>query len=402
MVDSNHEVNYTITVSQLNSYIENRFNTDDNLKKITLKGEVSNFTNHKSGAFYFSLKDDKSTIKATMWKSNTQKVKFEVENGMNLVVTGNVSVYMQSGTYQIICDTIEPDGVGSLHVAYEQLKEKLNKMNYFSPSNKKPLPYLPKNIGVVTSSTGAALQDILNILTRRYPLGVVTIFPTLVQGDNASKSIVSSIHEAEKTGDIDVLIVGRGGGSIEDLWCFNEEIVATAIYNCKIPIISAVGHEIDFTISDMVADRRAPTPSAAAEIVAPDIVSIQVTVNNYSKKLDDLIQLKVYTNYQQILAVYNRLKANSPNAKLDLVDNDIKAKTRRLENSIMQIITLKEQKMLSTVSTLDALSPLKVLTRGYSITYDDKGNIITESDQVNSGDKIITKLSNSQITSVVE
>lgn len=402
MDETNQDINYAITVSQLNDYIYQKFGSDTNLKGITLKGEVSNFKSYGNGNFYFSLKDEKSTIQAMMNKYNTSKVKFEVKNGMNLVVTGSVSSYVRDGTYRIFCDTIEPDGKGALYVALEQLKEKLNEMNYFAPENKKLLPFLPRKIGVVTSATSAALQDILNILTRRYPIGTVLIFPTVVQGENSAKSIVESIKQAQEVGDIDVLIVGRGGGAIEDLWSFNEEIVATAIYQCRIPVISAVGHEIDFTISDLVSDKRAPTPSAAAEIVAPDVLNIQATINGMRQKLDELIQMRLYTNYQQILATYNRLKANSPNAKLEIADTDLQAKSVRLQNSITQLIARKEQEMLSKVSTLDALSPLKVLTRGYSITYDESGKIITGKDQVKTGDKITTKLSDTQIISIVE
>lgn len=415
----------TISVSDLNKYLEGKFAHDENLKNVTLKGEVSNFTNHlKSGHYFFSLKDDKSAIKAIMYKGKNAKVKFKVENGMNLIVTGTVSVFPRDGMYQIYCDTLEPDGVGSLYLALEQLKEELGARNYFNPDIKKPLPRLPKNIGIVTSPTGAALQDILNVLNRRYPIGEVTLFPTLVQGENAGRAIANSIKKAEEVADIDVLIVGRGGGSIEDLWAFNEEVVATAIYKCSIPVISAVGHEVDFTISDMVADTRAPTPSAAAEIVAPNIENIENGIKNMERKLDELAQTRIYTSYQRILSTYNRMKANSPENKLDLAESDLESKTKRLDNCVTQMIAMREQRMesiestldnsasqlvdireqrmMSVVSTLEALSPLKVLTRGYSITYDEKGNIISDKEQVNSGDKIITKLAETEITSIVE
>lgn len=393
----------TLSVSDLNIYLEGKFAHDENLKNITLKGEVSNFTNHlKTGHYFFSLKDDKSSIKAIMYKGKNAGVKFEVKNGMNLIVTGTVSVFPRDGMYQIYCDTLEPDGVGSLYIAFEQLKEKLDAKNYFNPNLKKPLPKLPKNIGVVTSPTGAALKDILNILNRRYPIGEVTVFPTLVQGDNAGKSIADSIKKAEQVGDIDVLIVGRGGGSIEDLWSFNEEVVATAIFQCKIPVISAVGHEIDYTISDMVADTRAPTPSAAAEIVAPDVQSLENYIMNMKNKLEELTQTRIYTSYQRILSTYNRLKANSPENKLEVFETELDSKIKQLDNCMEQIISRKEQQMMSAVSTMEALSPLKVLTRGYSITYDDKGNIISDKNQVKTGDKITTKLAETEITSIVE
>lgn len=392
-----------LTITQLNNYLKQKFADDNNLKNVIIKGQVSNFTDHvRTGNYYFTLKDENSSIKAIMNKYKKQSVKFTVEEGMNLIVTGAVSVFTRDGVYQIYCDTLEPDGVGALFLAFEQLKAKLGEMNYFNPELKKKLPALPQNIGVVTAPTAAALQDILNILNRRYPLGTVTVFPTLVQGPNAAKSIVKSIQNAENDGEIDVLIVGRGGGSTEDLWSFNEEIVATAIFQCKIPVISAVGHEVDYTISDMVADVRAPTPSAAAEIVAPDIRNIIATVEYQRKKLEEIIQMRVYTSYQRILTVYNRLKANSPENKLEIATADLENKVQQLENIIAKIVDKKEHQMVSAVSTLEALSPLKVLTRGYSITYDDSGNIITDKEQVASGDKIITKLATTEITSIVE
>lgn len=392
-----------ISVSDLNRYLEGKFAHDENLRNLTLKGEVSNFTNHlKSGHYYFSLKDDKSSIRAIMYKTQNAKVKFQVKDGMNLIVTGTVTVFPRDGTCQINCTNLEPDGIGGLHLAFEQLKEKLGEKDYFNPKRKKPLPQLPKNIGIVTSPTGAALQDILNILDRRYPLAEVTIFPTLVQGESAANSIADNIQKAQTHGAIDVLIVGRGGGSIEDLWSFNEEVVADAIFRCSIPVISAVGHEVDYTISDMVADTRAPTPSAAAEIVAPDIRNIYSSVCNMRQKLEELIQMRVYTNYQNIIAVYNRLKANSPENKLDLALEQVQSKSLQLDSIIDRIITVKENQMVNSVSKMEALSPLKVLTRGYSITYDEKGSIVSEAEQVSAGDKIVTKLSNGEITSIVQ
>lgn len=264
-------VENAITVSQLNRYIKAVLSADSNLKGICLKGEISNFTDHKkTGHFYFTLKDNSSSIRAIMFNGYASKVKFAPENGMNVVVSGNVQVFERDGTYQIYCETMEPDGVGALYLAFEQLKEKLAKEGLFAPEHKKPLPAMPMKIGVLTAKTGAALQDIINILSRRYPLATLVLVPTLVQGENAPKSIIHSLKLVQQYDDIDVLILGRGGGSIEDLWAFNDEEVAREIYRCTIPVISAVGHEIDYTIADFAADMRAPTPSAAAELVAPD------------------------------------------------------------------------------------------------------------------------------------
>lgn len=392
-----------ITVSHLNEYIKSKFSDDSNLKNIVIIGEVSNFIDHKkSGCYFFSLKDDKCSVKATMWKSNVSKVKFKIQNGMNLIITGSVAVFPRDGIYQIYCNTIEPDGIGSLTIAFEQLKEKLYKMNYFAEENKKQLPPLPKTIGLVTSPNGAALQDILNILERRYPLGEVILFPTLVQGESSAKSIVENIQKAETYGGIDVLIVGRGGGSYEDLWSFNEEIVAEAIYNCTIPIISAVGHESDFTISDLVADKRAPTPSAAAEIVATDVVSLKSKITKLEHDLDTLMKVQLDKFENSTLNLSARLKSNSPSEKLEFVDKEFETLAMRLDSAIINLIKSKRQRMMSAIKTMEALSPLNVLTRGYSITYDEHNNIITNASQVNSGDTLITKFADSEIKSVVE
>lgn len=392
-----------LTVTGINEYLSGKFTSDPNLKNVTIKGEVSNFVRQKnSGHCYFSLKDENSTIRAAIWKGNAQKIKFDIKDEMNLIVTGSISVYTKKGEYQITCVNVVPDGVGELALAFEQLKEKLSKMQYFDKEHKKELPYLPQNIGVVTSPTGAALQDILNVLTRRYPLGEVTIFPAVVQGDNAAASIVENIQKAEAHGDIDVLIVGRGGGSLEDLWAFNEEIVATAIYNCKIPIISAVGHEINSTISDFVADDYAPTPSAAAELVAPDVVTLMSDINKLQQNLESFMRVYLNKCEQQVTSLSDRLKSNSPNERIEFASDKLETLTKQLDKSIDNLVANKRQQMMASVNTMEALSPLKVLTRGYSITYDENKNIITDASEVSSGDTIITKFSNSEIKSIVE
>lgn len=391
-----------ITVSQLNNYLDRKFKKDKNLKQLAIKGEVSNFTCAKSGHLYFSLKDENCAIRAIMFKGNASKLRFQINNGMSLIVIGRVELYPRDGVYQVYCQDIEPDGVGSLYVAFEQLREKLASKQYFNPNFKKEIPSFPENIGIVTSSTGAALQDILNILSRRYPLGNVTVFPTLVQGATSAQSIADNIKKAELVGNIDVLIVGRGGGSIEDLWSFNEEIVADAIFQCKIPVISAVGHETDTTIADWVADVRAPTPSAAAEIVALDINTIYDAVNGLQYQLD-LVMSNKLENYSQYLRnLQNNLINNSPENKLNLLESNLQALSKQLDYLYTRKITAKEQQMINFASQLEALSPLKVLTRGYSITYDNDENIITNATQVSSGDRITTKFTDSQITSIVE
>ncbi|WMJ23031.1 exodeoxyribonuclease VII large subunit [Paludicola sp. MB14-C6] len=391
-----------ISVSQLNRYIKDLISSDGNLRNITLKGEISNFTNHiKTGHFYFTLKDNASSIKTIMFKGNASKVKFDVENGMNVIVTGSVQVFERDGAYQFYCDTLEPDGIGALYLAFEQLKQKLAAKGLFDEAHKKPIPTMPQKIGIVTSKTGAALQDILNILTRRYPLGTVVLIPALVQGENAPDSIVSGIQIAEQTDDIDVLIVGRGGGSIEDLWAFNDEKVAMAIYECKIPIISAVGHEIDFTISDFVADLRAPTPSAAAELCAPDISQLYKQIETLSAYFDRYTVNNLKARFDGLKASYQRLVTLSPSNKIAQGEQELQAKVQRLTLAMDNIQTHCEQRYHKDVSMLEALSPLKVITRGYSITYSEKG-LVSSIDEIQKGERIITKLRDGEIISAVQ
>lgn len=390
-----------VTVSQLNRYIKEIISNDYNLKNITLKGEISNFTNHiKTGHFYFTLKDKTSSIRAIMFKGNASKVKFDVENGMNVVVRGSVQVFERDGAYQFYCDTLEPDGIGALYLAFEQLKQKLSLKGWFDEKYKKPIPLMPKKIGIVTSKTGAALQDILNILKRRYPLATVILIPALVQGENAPLSIVDGIKKAQEKGNIDVLIIGRGGGSIEDLWAFNDERVAQSIFECTIPIISAVGHEIDFTISDFVADLRAPTPSAAAEICVPDIIELKKKIDIIEQMLNRNITLQFKTRYDSLRLNYQRLLSNSPVNKIKQTTNELENKKERLRLSFEHIYNNKLEIFNKNVSMLEALSPLKVLTRGYSITYDNN-NILTSVKSLAEGSEIKTKFIDGEVISTI-
>lgn len=391
-----------ITVSQLNDYISQAFLNDENLKYINLKGEISNFTNHiKTGHFYFTLKDSESSIKAIMFKGNAQKIKFDISNGMKVNVTGSVQIFKRDGTYQIYCNTLEPDGIGGLYLAFEQLKEKLSKKGLFDQSKKKPIPHYPKKIGIVTSKTGAALQDILNILSRRYPICEVIIIPVLVQGASASKSIATGIFNGDKQGDIDVLIVGRGGGSIEDLWAFNEEEVANAIFDCKTPIISAVGHEIDFTIADFVADLRAPTPSAAAELATPDIKTLQNNILNLNNNLNFLMINNINFSMQNLKTLYSKLKNVSPQNFLLKLENDINYLNESLTNKLNSLYETKLNLFEQNVSMLEALSPLKILTRGYSVSFNNE-KAIRKIKDVSVDDNIITKVIDGEIHSSVK
>lgn len=390
-----------VTVSQLNRYVKSLISSDNNLSSVTVKGEISNFTNHvKTGHFYFTLKDKESSIKAVMFRFNAQRVKFEIENGMNVIINGSVSVFERDGVYQLYCEQIEPDGIGALYLAFEQLKEKLSREGLFAPELKKPIPLFPQKIGVVTSKTGAALQDILNILSRRYPIGKVVLFPALVQGEQAPLSIVKGIEQANAAGDIDVLIVGRGGGSIEDLWCFNDERVARAVVSSSVPVISAVGHEIDFTIIDFVADLRAPTPSAAAELCSVDIASIYTMLQSYRQAIETGCLRYTESYSDKLSQLRERLLNASPKNKTAECEKELLFKLTRLNTGIESIIKAKEKNFIEQIKTLEALSPLKVLTRGYSITYKDD-EIINSANKLEIDDVITTRFKDGVVKSVV-
>ena len=283
-----------LTVSQINTYLKSVIDGDARLQHIFVTGEISDFKNHfSSGHFYFTLKDQRSSLKAVMFRSNAQRVTFDVRNGMKVVIRGSISVYEAGGAYQLYCDEMIPDGAGMLALAYEQLKQKLEAEGLFSADRKKPLPYLPQRVGVVTSASGAAIHDIITVLGRRFPYAQIVLCPASVQGEGAAQSIARGIRLLDETPGIDVIIAGRGGGSAEDLWAFNEEAVARAIYACRTPVVSAVGHETDFTIADLVADVRAATPSAAAEIVAPDYRDLLYTVDSVLQKIEDCLLTKI-------------------------------------------------------------------------------------------------------------
>ena len=394
-------MNEVITVSQLNRYLKLLLDENQQLRGITVQGELSNFTNHvRSGHFYFTLKDSSAAIRCVMFRSYASGVKFVPENGMKVLLTGSVGFFERDGNCQFYCERMEPDGIGALALAFEQLKEKLQKEGLFDPRYKKPIPAFPKRIGVVTSKTGAAIQDIINILSRRFPLGTLVLIPALVQGDGAPESICQGIAAAQQAGNIDVLIVGRGGGSLEDLWAFNDERVARAVFACQIPVISAVGHEVDFTITDFVADLRAPTPSAAAELCAPDLLELRQKLDSTQQYLTRQAVQKIDRCSDQFQMVQKRLLASSPDQKLRQGEESLKSLQARLKNGMEKAYALKNQDYLSTVSLLEALNPLKVLTRGYSVTYANN-RIVTKARAVSEGDLLKTLLSDGEIYSRV-
>ena len=378
-----------LTVSQLTKYIKYKLDNDINLREVYLKGEISNFKAHTRGHFYFTIKDEGSRINAVMFASSASKVKFTPEDGMKILVMGRISVYEATGGYQIYVNEMMEDGVGNLYVAFEQLKKKLASEGLFDDRFKKPIPKIPERVGVITAPTGAAIRDIISTINRRFPLTEVILLPSLVQGEGAKEDIVRQIKRAENY-NLDVLIVGRGGGSIEDLWAFNEEIVARAIYECPIPVISAVGHEIDFTIADFVADLRAPTPTGAAEIAVPnksDVINYLNQLNLRSRKaVGNILELKkkrldnIKSNYilnnpldlysakiQKLDYLTESLVKNFKNIidKEKIKLNNIK--TRPLFSNPLVILDKTKQKYTLLLGKLDALSPLKTLERGYGI-----------------------------------
>ncbi|MBE7026867.1 MAG: exodeoxyribonuclease VII large subunit [Ruminococcaceae bacterium] len=363
---------YTATVSQLNKFIKQVLDGAQILNNIWVKGEISNFKQHYSGHCYLTLKDEGGVLKAVMFKASASHLSFTPENGMKVLARGRVSVYERDGAYQLYIEEMQPDGVGSLHIAYEQLKAKLAEEGLFNEEFKKPIPKYPMSIGVITATTGAAIRDIINVLSRRYPCAKVLIYPSLVQGDGASAGICEGIKYFNDTQSVDVMIVGRGGGSIEDLWAFNEEATARAIFASKIPVISAVGHETDFTIADFVADMRAPTPSAAAELAVPSVYELDEKISSLKSRIVfsalNLIKFK-----REILS---KLEPKNPKTKLADTRIFIDELTKRLERNIRLIISKKTDKLKLVAGKLDAMSPLAVLGRGYSIARQDDGKVI--------------------------
>ena len=382
-----------ISVTDLNYYIKNKIADDEYLNNVLIKGEISNFKHHYTGHMYFTLKDDNSLIKCIMFKSYTTNLKFVPKDGMSVLAFGTISVFERDGVYQLYCKGMQEDGMGSLYTAYEQLKEKLDKEGLFNEANKKKLPIMPKIIGVLTSNTGSVIKDIINVSTRRNPNVYIRLYPVPVQGEGAGVKIAEAIKIMNEKNLADVLILARGGGSLEDLWPFNEEIVARAIYNSKIPIVSAVGHETDFYISDFVADLRAPTPSAAAEIVVPNIVNIKQNLDTYNIRLKNALKKKVeimkmrYEKCMKSRIYTDPLKIINDNyLKIDII-------TKSIINSINNKLQLSKTEAVKNFSKLDALSPLKTLSRGYSIIEKDK-QIIKDVQELKKDDIVNIRLSN--------
>ena len=414
-----------ISVSQLTRYIKYKIDNDVNLNEVFLKGEISNFKAHSRGHFYFTLKDEGSRINAIMFASQTKKIKFVPQDGMKVLVTGKISVFEANGGYQIYVNEMLEDGVGNLYIAYEQLKKKLENEGLFNKDHKKEIPHIPKRVGVVTAPTGAAIKDIISTIKRRWPLTEIYLFPSLVQGEDAKDDIVKQIKKAENFYlPLDTLIVGRGGGSIEDLWPFNEEIVARAIYECKIPTISAVGHEIDFTIADFVADLRAPTPTGAAEMAVPQLsdmknylnqVNIRLNntinnkINNNKRKLNDIMARNIFKNPMIIYekkelyfdSILERLKFSLKSLTSAKEKELIKVKNSYILKNPHQLLEKKGNKYLQLVSKLETLSPLLTLQRGYTMAKKE-GKVITKSTDVKKKDIIEIVFSDGSVNAEIK
>ena len=382
---------FAVSVTDLNKYIKDKIAEDEYLNNILVKGEISNFKHHYTGHMYFTLKDEKSLIKCIMFKSYAQKLNFEPKDGMKVYILGSVSVFERDGVYQIYAKVMEEDGLGDLYTKYQKLKAELEEKGLFDESHKQKIPVMPKVIGVLNSQSGSVIRDIINVSTRRNPNVYIRLLPVPVQGEGAAEKIAYGIDYMNKNELADVLILARGGGSLEDLWPFNEEIVAKSIYNSKIPIISAVGHETDFSIADFVADLRAPTPSAAAELAVPDIYEIKQKINTYQNRLKMALTKKLEIMKLRYEKCMSSSVFKEPTRKIN--ENYIKIDTyvKQLENLINKVKEKNKNKYIELVSKLDTLSPLKTLTRGYSIIEKD-GKIVKSVTDLKPDDKVSIKL----------
>ena len=390
-----------LSVSQINFYIKSIIENDGSLQFVLVTGEISNLTVHqRSGHIYLSLKDSNSVISAVMFAGNARRLKFRLENGMKVICRGRISVYEPSGRYQLYIEDMQPDGVGALTLAFEQLKKSLAQKGLFDNAHKKPLPKFPKTIGVITSPTGAAVQDITNIIRRRFPSADIVLAPVLVQGESASEQLVRAVNKFSASKIADVIIIGRGGGSAEDLWAFNDEQLAYAVYNCETPIISGVGHETDFTICDFVADVRASTPSAAAELAVPDRQELMSYYFKQKQYISAMLDRKIKTAQLRLENQQRRMSASSPKLKAEQLEKQLSAKSEKLTRFMNIYISNKENKLIAAKGKLDGLNPLNVLNRGYAIAEKDE-KIITSSKQLKNGDDFTVILSDGKINAKV-
>lgn len=412
-----------LTVSQLNAYIKSLVDRDDFLGSVAVRGELSNYKIYPSGHHYFTLKDAESSLKCVMFRSAAGKLRFRPESGMGVTAWGRISVYPRDGAYQLYCEALMPEGFGDLQMAYEQLKAKLEKEGLFDRSHKKPIPRYPERIAVITSSAGAAVHDIIRVLRRRWPMGKIMLLPVRVQGVEAPGEIAAALRYASEHEVADVVITGRGGGSIEDLWAFNDERVARAIYDCEIPVISAVGHEPDVTIADFVADLRAATPSNAAELAAPDVTELMQAIDSAMRRLENSMAKRISGSREALEALSSRRVLQSATGFIEQRRSQVEtlrvrleaasgfaSKSRsqldnlasRLDSALDAAMTRKKNEYLRAAAKLDALSPLKVLSRGYAIAMDEDGRAVKDSSGVRAGDKLTVRLASGALGCRVE
>ena len=407
-----------VTISDLNRYIKAKFDMDTHLNRVYLKGEISNFKHHTRGHFYFTLKDENSRIAAVMFASSAKNVAFEPEDGMKVLVSGRIALYEATGSYQIYVDSMELDGIGNLYLEFERLKKELAKEGLFSKEHKRPIPRFPKKIGIITAPTGAAIRDILSTIKRRYPICETILFPALVQGTGAKESIIKQLNKAQEY-DLDVIICGRGGGSIEDLWAFNEEIVARAIYNSKIPVISAVGHEIDFTIADYVADLRAPTPTGAAEMAVPNLVDLKSLIEQYKIRANEAVTNIIKKNRIKLESLQNSFVLKNPLSLYEIKEQKLdsyidylnqymanklnhaklmyeKVINNKILKSPQSMFDKKKHQYELLLKTIEVLNPMKLLSSGYSIVKSN-GKVIKNSHDVNLDDVVDIELSEGKL-----
>lgn len=395
------EERQVFTVTALNEYIKMKLETDEALMRVFIRGEISNFTNHKSGHFYFTVKDEMSRIAAVMFRSSASKLAFIPENGMKVIVGGRVSAYVRDGQYQIYVDTLEPDGVGALYIAYEQLKAKLGAEGLFDEAKKKPLPRYPMRIGVITSPTGAAIRDIINILGRRFPIAEVVLYPSLVQGESAAPQLIEGLRYFNEKKNVNVIIIGRGGGSLEDLWAFNSEALVREVAASELPVISAVGHEIDFTLCDFAADRRAPTPSAAAELAVPERYELKRKLGNVTARLE-LLEGKKLELLRSTLERMKKSRAlTDPRNFIDDKRMALGIAEDKLYNRITFLLERKKSALAGKTAKLDAMNPLSVLSRGYGAAFASDGTVIRSAAQVEKGSDISLMLSDGTVRATV-
>lgn len=390
-----------LTVSQVNRYVAFKLKEDRNLRGILVSGEISGFTNHaRTGHFYFVLKDGECAVKSVMFSSMASRLKFMPKNGMKVIVSADVRVFERDGVYQLYVSDMQPDGVGALYMAFEQLKEKLLAEGIFDEAHKKPLPALPKRIGIITSLDAAALQDMLNIISRRYPIAEVTVFPALVQGANAPKSLCGAIRQADGTKQ-DLLIFGRGGGSAEDLSAFNDETLARCVYACETPIISAVGHETDTSIADFAADLRAPTPSAAAELAVPDMDALYGRLASAGRTLDNAFSSRLGSAFHRLEVMGERLEAASPAGRLGVYGEKISAAEKRLAAGYRTYLQRAAGGITERAAVLDGLSPLKIMGRGYALVYKE-GSLVNSARAISGGDRVEIRFADGAVSADIK